>query len=182
MHIRESFDYPAHIDDVWDMMTDEEFQSRVCVATFAESHSVAVTHHTDGATVISRREMSTKGFPDFARNLVGHTITAAQTIDYGPPDAQGRRVGTMAIGLGHAPLGFKGRITLTPIDEEITEVSVEGELTCGIPIVGGRIVQAAAPMVTAGIRKEKEQGLACIEELYEDYPDEDDPEDDPEDD
>lgn len=167
MHIRESFDYPGHIDDVWDMMTDEAFQSRVCVATFAQSHSVAVTHHADGATVITTREMSTKGFPDFARSLVGHTITAAQTIDYGPAEPDGRRSGTMSIGLGHAPLGFKGHIVLTPIDEEITEVTVEGELTCGIPLVGGRIVAAAAPMVTAGIRKEKEQGLAWLEELYE---------------
>ncbi|PID97185.1 MAG: hypothetical protein CSA84_00115 [Actinomycetales bacterium] len=163
MQISESFVYPAPVELVFEMMTDEDFQSQVCVATFAISHSVEITFDgPDRAAVHTSREMPTKGFPDYAKRIVGMSITANQTIVYDDPDEEGVRFGNMRISMGHAPVGLIGSIVLTPTAEDHTKVEVLGELTSSIPLIGNKIVEAAAPLVTAGIHKERETGLAWL--------------------
>lgn len=162
MRISESFHYPASVDQVWEMMTDEQFHERVCVATFATSHTVSVTWHGDEATVVTTRHLPTDGFPDFARPLVGHSLTATQTIRYRSPEADGTRVGELRISMGTAPIGLTGRVVISPQGDRSTHVAVTGNLVCAIPFLGSKIEQVAASPALAGIRKEQGVGLAWL--------------------
>lgn len=165
MRISEAFDYPAPADEVFEMMTTEAFLEQVCEATYAVSHSVEVTEVGGTITVVVHRELPTDGFPDFARGLVGPTISAVQTIAYAAPTAAGVRVGDMHIELGMqrgAPIQLTAQLVLTPSGER-TQVRIEGELVCSIPLVGSKIEQAASRPVVAGIHKEREVGLDWLE-------------------
>ncbi len=163
MRISESFHYPAPIDEVWEMMTDEEFHERVCVATFATSHSVQVTRHDDQtATVVTTRQLPTDGFPDFAKPLVGQSLTATQTIVYRRPDSAGARVGELKISMGTAPIGLTGKIVIRPAGDDSTHVEVTGSLVCAIPFLGSKIEQVASGPALAGIRKEHGVGMAWL--------------------
>ncbi len=164
MEITEILVYPAEPDVVFEMMVDEAFHARVCAATFAVRHSASVTRTSDGATVITHREMSTQGFPDYARSMVGQSIEIVETIIYGPAEADGSRIGDLQIALGSAPIGLKGDIRIVPV-EGGTEVIVEGNLKCSLPFVGGKIESAAAPTVIAGVHKEYGVGLEWLAEL-----------------
>ena len=154
---------PAAIEVVFDMMTDEAFHSRVCEATHAMSYSATVSRQSDGATVITHREMPTNSFPDFARSMVGQSIDIGETIVYGPPGPHGTRIGEMSISMGSAPIHLKGDIRIIPADDG-TEVIIEGNLKASIPFVGGKVESAAAPSVISGIHKEYGVGLAWLAE------------------
>ena len=105
MQISESFTYPAPVDTVFAMMTDEEFQSRKCEATHAITHSESVTVTSTEATAVTTRELPTSGFPDFVRSFVGQTIQVVETINYHPVDADGSRIGDLPlVGIGGVSL------------------------------------------------------------------------------
>ena len=164
MQITETLAYPAPIEVVFEMMTDESFHSQVCQATHAMSHSASVTRQSDGATVITHREMPTDGFPEFARSMVGRSIDIVETIVYGPAGLHGTRIGEVSITMGTAPIAFKGDIRVLPADDG-TEVVIEGNLKASIPFVGGKVESAAAPSVISGIHKEYGVGLAGLAAL-----------------
>ncbi len=161
MRITESFDYPAPVLRVYPMMIDEQFLGRVCVATHALSHDVAVREHGDGATVVTTRELPTAGFPDFARRLVGETITIVQTITYGGPEPDSGRLAEVLISMGTAPVSFRGSLSLAP-SQVGTRVLVDGDLTSSVPLLGRKVEQSAAPSVISAIHKEHEVGLAWL--------------------
>ncbi len=163
MQITETLVYPAPIEVVFEMMTDEAFHTLVCEATHAMSHSASVSRQSDGATVITHREMPTDGFPEFARSMVGRSIDIVETIVYGPPGPHGTRIGEMSITMGTAPIALKGDIRIMPADDG-TEVVIEGNLKASIPFVGGKVESAAAPSVISGIHKEYGVGLAWLAE------------------
>ena len=165
MQISESFTYPAPVDTVFAMMTDEEFQSRKCEATHAITHSESVTVTSTEATVVTTRELPTSGFPDFVRSFVGQTIQVVETINYPPADADGSRIGDLNITMGTAPIGLIGTIRLDPIAEG-TQVTVDGELKARVPFIGGKVEEAAAPSALAGIRKEHKVGIAWLAEQH----------------
>ncbi|MBK8470101.1 MAG: DUF2505 domain-containing protein [Candidatus Phosphoribacter sp.] len=167
MRITETLVYPAPADVVFAMMTDEQFHAEVCLATHAMSHTVSVTFTAGGpeagATVVTHRLMPTGGFPEFVRSMVGQSIDIAQTIVYGPPSADRGRVGQASISIGSAPIGFRGTITIMAVDEDDTEVLVEGDLKATLPFVGGKIESAAAPSVITGITREYGVGLKWLQ-------------------
>ena len=163
MRISESFDYPADVETVFAMMTDEEFHARKCEATHAVSHSESVTVTSTEATVVTVRELPTDGFPDFARSFVGESINVTETIIYGAPHDDGSRVGDLKISMGTAQIGLVGTVTVAPIDEG-TRVTVEGDLKARVPFIGGKVEEAAAPSVLSGIRKERGVGLQWLSE------------------
>jgi uncharacterized protein YndB with AHSA1/START domain len=164
MQITETLVYPAPPDVVYTMMTDEEFHDRVCVATYATSHSAEVTWTQGRATVITHRVMPTGSFPDFAKAIVGNSLELVETIRYADADADGGRVGDLRIALGSTPIGLIGAIRIVPM-EGGTEVTFEGNLKCTVPFLGGKIESAAAPTVIAGVHKEYGVGMAWLAEL-----------------
>jgi hypothetical protein len=163
MLISESFDYPADVDTVFVMMTDEDFHARKCEATHAITHSESVTLTSTEATVVTVRELPTDGFPDFARSFVGQSIHVTETIIYGPALEDGTRVGDLQITMGTAPIGLTGTVTVAAI-EGGTRVTVEGDLKARVPFIGGKVEEAAAPSVLSGIRKERQVGLAWLQD------------------
>ena len=161
MEISTTFDYAATPQQVFAMLADTEFQNRKCIATGALSHSVSVSPQGDRTLIVNHRVMPTDGFPDFVKSMVGATLAVTETQDWGPPDPDGSRQGTITVDLGGAPLDLVGVLSLAPAGEGSLE-SIDANLKAKIPLIGGKIEKAAAPAIESAIRVERETGQAWL--------------------
>lgn len=114
MQISERFEYPAAPDEVFDMMTDEEFQALKCEATYAVDYHVDVTISGDTAEVITERHLPTHAFPDFVRSMVGSTILVVEKLLWQPPAGDGSRQARITINTGNAPIALLGLVRMGP--------------------------------------------------------------------
>ena len=161
MHIVDVFEYPASPDEVFVMMADEEFIQRKCAAQHATSYSASVQFDGDQATAVAKRELPTRGFPDFVRSLVGNSILVVETVQWAGARRDGGRTARLTVTMGNAPIGVTGTITLEPGGMG-TIVTYDANLKARVPFVGGKVEQAAKPTLLTGMRKELETGQAWL--------------------
>jgi uncharacterized protein YndB with AHSA1/START domain len=166
MHIVDEFEYAASPDEVFEMMTDEEFIERKCAAQHATSYSASVRFDGDEATAVAQRELPTGGFPEFVRSLVGRSIQVVETVHWRPARGDGGRSAQLTVTMGTAPIGLTGTITLQPGGLG-TIVTYDAELKARVPFVGSKVEQAAKPTLLTGMRKELETGQAWLAEEWE---------------
>ena len=161
MRITETIAYAARPDRVFDMVTDEDFQDRKCLATGASEHRVSIREAGDRTVVTSERTMPTDNLdlPSFAN--VGPALHVVEVQDWGSADEDGSREADLSVELKGLPLSFRGTISLVPTGEGSTETIV-GELKANIPLFGGKAEKAAAPGILAGIKVEHETGVAWL--------------------
>jgi hypothetical protein len=162
MKISATIDYAATPDEVFAMLADEDFQNHKCTATGARRHTVSITEHGDRTIILSTRDMPSDGFPSFVKSMVGDTLAVTETQDWGPPGTDGVRHGTLTVEIASAPVALDGALSLTSGGQGCVE-TIEGELTARIPLIGGKIEQAAAPAIRSAIRVESENGKAWLE-------------------
>ena len=161
MKISSTVEYAATPDAVFAMLVNEDFQARKCAATGAKSHSVSISAHGDRTIIVSSRDMPTDDFPDFVKNMVGATLDVTETQDWGPAGNDGARQGELTVDIAGAPISLAGTLSLAPGGQGTVE-TVEGDLKAGIPLVGGKIENAAAPAIRSAIRIESETGQAWL--------------------
>jgi len=161
MRITTSYEYPASPQDVFAMMADPAFQAAKCEATHPLSHTESVTPKGDQTEIITARVLPTDGFPDFARSMIGPKVKVTETLMWSPASVDGSRTGTITIGIGDAPVGMKGTLRLSPTAAG-SRVDIDGELKARIPLVGGRVENAAEGPIRAAVDKEQEVGRAWL--------------------
>ena len=161
MRISATFDYAATPNEVFAMLSDEDFQARKCVATGALSHSVSISAQGDRTVIVSSRDLPTADFPDFVKSLVGATLAVTETQDWGPAGPDGARQGALTVHIAGAPIDLVGSLSLAP-DPAGSVESVDGELKARVLLIGGKIEKAAAPTIESAIRVERETGQAWL--------------------
>lgn len=161
MRISETVDYPATPDVVFAMLTDERFQARKCEAGGSLSHDVAVSQVEDGVRVVTKRDVPTHGFPDFAKPFIGSRLTITETYEWAAPNGDGSRSGQLTIELGAAPVTMRGRLALVPTGAG-TQMRVDGDLKAAVPFIGGKVERTAGPALVDGIRTDGEVGRAWL--------------------
>jgi hypothetical protein len=161
MRITDEIDYAASPEQVFAMLSDEDFQRRKCQATGALSSQVSVTVNGERTVIRTRRTMPTATFPDFVKSMVGDTLPLIQTDDWGPPAADGSRQGTLTVEVSGAPLGVTGTLALKPRGAGTVE-HIECDLKARVPLFGSRIESAAVPAIRAGITVEQHTGQVWL--------------------
>lgn len=157
MRITTSYEYPAGPEKVFAMMADPAFQAAKCEATHALSHTESVTPKGDQTEIVTSRVLPTDGFPDFAKSMIGPKIKVIETIVWSRASGDGSRTGTIAIGMGDAPIAMNGTMRLSPVAVG-SRVDVDGDLKARIPLLGGKIEKVAEGPIRAAIDKEREVG------------------------
>lgn len=155
MHLDEELDYPAGPDRVAALLADPSFVEEVCTTSGATDAEVAVTGGpAEGFRVATRRAFPTATLPDFARHLVGDTITVGQTDTWEAPGADGVRHGVTAVELGRLPVRISATATLAAdaADPGRTVQSVAVDIVASVPFIGAKVERAAAPVVTDALR------------------------------
>lgn len=161
MKISAIIDYPATPQEVFAMLANEDFQARKCAATGAQQHTVSIRTQGDRTLIVTTRDLPTDGFPSFIQSMAGATVSVTETQDWGPSGTDGARQGRLTVDIAGAPVDLAGTLSLAPGGKGSIE-SVEGDLKGRIPLLGGRIEQAAAPAIESAIRVESETGQAWL--------------------
>lgn len=150
MRIDATMSYDAPPDEVFQVLTDPGFQDAKCIETGATSHSVDV--HDDGPRVIvtTERQLPVDGLPDFLRAFVQDGIRVREQLSWSAPTESGERVADLELEFVGQPLTMRGTRTMRPDGAGCSE-TVAAELTARLPLIGGRIEKAAAPVVLAAV-------------------------------
>ena len=161
MKVSARLDYPATPHEVFAMLADEIFQNRKCIATGALSHTVSISAKGERTVIVSSRDLPTTNFPSFVQSLVGATLAITETQDWGPADAGGARQGVITVDIAGAPIDLDGTLSLTQNGHGSVQ-TVQGDLRARIPLIGGKIEQAAAPAIMSAINVERDLGQAWL--------------------
>lgn len=154
MNIHTDIAYAAEPLIVSAMTFDEAFQTLKCQATGALAYTVDISAAGGHTVVTTTRDMPTDSFPDFVRSLVGQRLKITEVDDWGPPAEDGARTGTVLVTVEATPIRFEGTLSLAPAPGGAAGV-VSGDLKAGVPFIGGKIEQAAAPAITAAVKVEE---------------------------
>jgi len=160
VRIHDEFEYPATTTEVATMLADPKFYEQVSERMGAVSSTVEVSGDPSGSfTVTTERKMPTNGFPDFARKFVGDTVSVRQVDEWRAEEDGGVRRGTISVEVQGAPLRLNGSLLLSPSGAGTTE-TIEGDLKAAVPLIGGKLEEAAQPAIEGAIRQQKKVGTA----------------------
>lgn len=136
-------EYPATADEVWAVMSSQDFQNAKCEATTTGDWTSNVTVSGDNTTITSDRVLPTDDLPDIAKTFVGPTLTIGEVQTWGPPAADGTRTADLQVQIKGAPMTLKGTIRLSPNGSgSVQEIS--GEVKVSVPLIGGKLEKAAS--------------------------------------
>lgn len=156
MELHEVHDYDGSTDEVFAMLTDEEF----LVAKYTElgHRDIEVLHcgpHGDGVRVQTRREVPQE-VPGFAKKFAKDRNIVTQTEDWGP-ESDGVREAKWEIDIHGAPGDIRGTGRLAPEGDGCAN-HIDGKVKAGIPVVGGKLEKFVGGTIVDSLRAEHEFG------------------------
>lgn len=157
MRITQTMDYAASPEAVFAMMTSEEFQEQKCADAGALSHHVAASLTGGHARIVVGRDLPTDRLPDFAKSLVGQTLSTTETWEWDDASSGGERRGTLTVEVKGTPIAMRSTFVLAG-NGAGSVVTIDGELKASIPLFGGKIEKASAPAVLGALRSEQRTG------------------------
>lgn len=155
MRLSENLNLPMPPEAAAAMYTDPAYTRIRGRTLHAESATSEVEGDPAGAfTVTTHLELATEGIPDIARSLVGRSVKILEVQSWQAPAEAGARQGTIELTVQGAPASMRGHLELRPAGEN-SAVSIDGEFTAKVPLLGGRLEKAALPYVTKVLRAEE---------------------------
>lgn len=161
MKITEAIDYAASPEVAFAMMTTKAFQAQKCAEAGALSHDVAIARSGEKLRIVVNRDLPTDRLPDFAKSLVGQTLSVTETWQFGAARADGGRDGSLRVEVKGTPIMLQATVALGP-NGAGTLITVDGDLKASIPLFGGKIEKVAAPALISALRSEQRTGSHWI--------------------
>ena len=145
MRVTAQFDLSAQPNRVIALLADPALLEQA--AGGEQKAGATVRHHEDGGfTLTVRRPVPLQDVPPAARAMATDALELRQAIAWLPAGPDGSRDGTMAGEIAGAPVYLEGTVHLAPSGSG-SVLSIAGELTARVPLVGPAIEQAGARMV-----------------------------------
>jgi uncharacterized protein YndB with AHSA1/START domain len=156
MKIASTHTYAAPPDVVFRLLTDTD----VLVAKYAAlgHRDVTIVERTEraGAVAIHSRRGVPMQVPGFARRFLSPVNTVDQHDQWRLAAGDGSRSGTWEASAHGVPVKTGGTLRLTPDGEGNTAVEITAEVSCGVPLLGGRIAAFVGADVERTIHAEEE--------------------------
>jgi uncharacterized protein YndB with AHSA1/START domain len=158
MKFRHELSYDATPDEVFQMLSDEDFRKQSCAAMEVVSADVQLERHENGNgfTLVIDQQQDTKDLPSFARAFAGDSTQAVQREVW-----RSRTEGSLEIESPGKPASASGTIRLEPAGTGTREV-VELEIKVKVPLIGGKLERLMAEKVAAGMDVEHSVGEAWL--------------------
>lgn len=153
MRITESVEHAATPEQVFTAFGDEGYQVLKCERSGSLEHDVVIEIEDGQTIVVTRRQMPTRDFPDFVRGFVGERVEVVETQRWGVPGEDGGREAALSVEIPGTPVHLTGGVHLRPSGSGTVQ-AVDGELKASVPLLGGRIEKAVAPVLVRAIRLE----------------------------
>ena len=152
MKMQHTVSYEAEPAAVFAVLIDPAYVQDKCTATGAVDSHVEVTREGHEVVIHTVRTLPAD-VPAIAKKFVGDTITIDQTERWGPANVQGLRAGTLDATFPGTPMKVTATMTLAPGGPG-AELHLAGEVSAGIPFVGGSIEGFAADQLRRGLDRE----------------------------
>jgi len=160
MKLKETFSYPAGVEAVFALISDDAFRTKA--AEDARGRDVSTTVERDGddtvVTLIRTQPATSSAVPDFVKKLIGDTVTIRQVERWAAPDADGNRTATVTMKVTGKPAGFTGKGILTA-DGKGAEFVVSGDVKVDVPFVGKKVEPLVAKAIEASLRYDVKAGV-----------------------
>lgn len=140
MKVHTTHTYPATPARVVELMTDPD-TLREKYTSLGHRDVCIVEHevHADGAVTVRSKRSVPMDVPRFAQRFLSPVNTVEQHDEWGPAAADGSRTGTWQVTASGVPVRVGGELTVRPDGHGATVVVMAGEISCSIPIVGGKL-------------------------------------------
>lgn len=160
MKLKETFSYPAGVEDVFALISDDAFRTKTAEDSRARDVSTTVTN--DGGdtvvTMVRTQPATSSKVPDFVKKLIGETVTIKQVERWKAPAADGSRTAAVTMKVSGKPAGFKGKATLQP-DGKGAEFVISGDVSVDVPFVGKKVEPLIAKAIEASLRYDVKAGV-----------------------
>ncbi|HSN36869.1 MAG TPA: DUF2505 domain-containing protein, partial [Arthrobacter sp.] len=142
---------------------NEDFLRHTSELVGGTLESFAVDGDTAGAfSTTTVRTIPTTRMPEMARKFVGESLKVTQLEKWDAPAADGSRQSTITLKVTGAPLDVNAVQRLVS-DGANTRIELEGTVTSSVPFLGGKIAEAAEPMVGKALNIQSTQAQAWLE-------------------
>lgn len=163
MALSASTTLPHSVDSVAAVLVNEDFQRHVSQLVGGSLESFTVDGDIAGPfTATSVRTLPTTRLPEIARKFVGEHLKVTQEEKWDAPAADGSRQSSISLKVAGAPVDVTAVQRLVA-DGGSTRVELEGNVTSSVPFLGGKIADAAEPMVAKALNLQAAQAQAWLE-------------------
>jgi Protein of unknown function (DUF2505) len=157
MELTHELTYDAAPEEVVAMLADRAFREKVCEAMGSTRSDVTIDGAAgDGMRVVVDQTRSTAGVPSFAKRLVGDEVRLVRRESW-----SGASRADLTIDVPGKPATFAGAIALAARGDS-TVMSVTGDVTVRIPMLGGRLEGLVADVLGAAFSTEERVGRAWL--------------------
>ena len=154
---------PHSVPNVAAVLVNEDFQRHVSQLVGGSLESFTVDGDVAGSfSATSVRTLPTTRLPEFARKFVGEHLKVTQVENWEAPAADGSRQSNISLKVAGAPLDVNAVQRLVA-DGGSTRIELEGTVTSSVPFLGGKIADAAEPMVGKALNIQSTQAQAWLE-------------------
>ncbi|WP_458779137.1 DUF2505 domain-containing protein [Arthrobacter sp. D3-16] len=154
---------PHSVPDVAAVLVNEDFQRHVSQLVGGSLESFTVEGDVAGAfSATSVRTLPTTRLPEIARKFVGEHLKVTQVENWDAPAADGSRQSNISLKIAGAPVDVTAVQRLVAADGG-TRVELEGAVKSSVPFLGGKIADAAEPMVAKALNLQAKQAQAWLE-------------------
>lgn len=118
---------------------------------------VTIVEWTESAgvvRVVSKRKVPME-VPGFAKRFLNPLNTVEQTDEWQPARAKGERHGTWKVSASGVPVSVGGTLHLVAAGKGHTLVEIIGDVSCSIPLVGGKLAAFVGADVERTMRAEE---------------------------
>jgi hypothetical protein len=163
MSLSASTTLPHSVDRVAAVFVNEEFLRHTSEYVGGTLESFAVDGDTAGAFVTTIvRTIPTNRMPEIARKFVGESLKVTQVETWAAPSSDGSRQSSISMKVAGAPLDVKAVQRLVS-EAGSTRIELEGTVSSSVPFLGGKIAEAAEPMVGKALNIQSQQAQAWLE-------------------
>jgi hypothetical protein len=154
---------PHSVDSVAAVLVNEDFQRHISQLVGGNLESFSVDGDIAGAfNTTSVRTLPTTRLPEIARKFVGEHLKVTQVENWEAPAADGSRQSNITLKIAGAPVDVTAVQRLVA-DAGGTRVELEGAVKSSVPFLGGKIAEAAEPMVAKALNLQAAQAQAWLE-------------------
>ena len=163
MALSASTSLPHSVESVTAVFVNEDFLRHTSELVGGTLESFTVDGDPAGAfNTTTVRTIPTTRMPDLARKFVGESLKVTQLESWGAPEADGSRQSNISLKVAGAPLDVNAVQRLVA-DGGSTRIELEGTVTSSVPLLGGKIADAAEPMVGKALNIQSTQAQAWLE-------------------
>jgi hypothetical protein len=163
MALSASTSLPHSVDSVTAVFVNEDFLRHTSELVGGTLESFTVDGDTAGAfSTTTVRTIPTNRMPEMARKFVGESLKVTQLELWDAPAADGSRQSNITLKVSGAPLDVNAVQRLVS-DGGSTRIELEGTVTSSMPFLGGKIAEAAEPMVGKALNIQSTQAQAWLE-------------------